>query len=110
MKANNLTLRDWLAGQAMPVLITDEDTAFMTIRDAATYIGVKEEDYNYRTHWPRIVAKLSYEYADAMIAARGGWREHIDQQSGDNAAAFDWQPVAEEIEGEIEEGSLSPHG
>jgi hypothetical protein len=51
-----MSLRDWFAGQAMPTLLADP-----SVNEVAESHGVQ----------PRVLlAKLAYQVADAMLAAR----------------------------------------
>jgi hypothetical protein len=52
---NGMTLRDWFAGQALPVIIAD--------------LGHEGNDVPV-ADMPRYSAKGAYVYADAMLAAR----------------------------------------
>jgi hypothetical protein len=64
-----MTLRDWFAGQALK----NNDLLDMgeTVADAQKELGMKpEEQYDYKVHWPMIVAQRCYAYADAMLAER----------------------------------------
>lgn len=38
--------------------------------DSAEYLGMDSRDYNPVKHWPEVVAKRAYAYADAMLEAR----------------------------------------
>jgi len=44
-----------------------------------------------------IEARSESEAVTKALEAR--WQNHIDSHSGDNSAAFDWNPIAEEIRG-----------
>lgn len=51
-----MTLRDWFAGQALMGLIANPDDPIDVVESSA---GMKS-----------LIARISYEYADAMLAAR----------------------------------------
>jgi hypothetical protein len=61
-----LSLRDYLAAHA-PL---NEWNLPVKIDAAAEYLGIDPSKYKCEIHWPRVIAKASYEYADAMIAQR----------------------------------------
>lgn len=62
-----VTKRDYFAAKSIsPVMAMTE----WSIEDAAEFIGVSPADYDAITHWPQVVAKLSYQMADAMLKAR----------------------------------------
>ena len=63
-----MTLRDWFAGTAHPDSLGISDEMSMGV--AAASAGVTTEDYDPQKHWPEIVAKARYIYADAMLKAR----------------------------------------
>ena len=60
-----MTLRDWFAGQAMAALVGDV-TTFMR----ATTV-IHGEPCDSAAPGARVVVKLAYELADAMLAERG---------------------------------------
>ena len=60
-----MTLWEYYAGHAPPYPLEDE-----SIGDAAKRIGVDVNDYKYEVHWPMLVARWNFQYADAMIAER----------------------------------------
>ena len=61
------SLRDWFAAEAKY-----EDLFIpVSIAECVAYIGLpSEEPYAPSRHWPRVVAKARYEFADAMLAER----------------------------------------
>lgn len=71
-----MTLRDWFAGQVLgnQNLVGDEGG---TIADAKKELSLTpNESYDYRIHWPMIVAKRAYAYADAMLSERNKESSH----------------------------------
>lgn len=64
-----MALRDWFAGQALKN--NDLLDTGGTVADGKKELGLKpEEQYDYKIHWPMLVAKRCYSYADAMLAER----------------------------------------
>lgn len=61
-----MTLRDWFAGQALPALEKTE----LSIAMAAHLLGIDDASYRSEIHWPKVMAKLAYGLADAMLAER----------------------------------------
>ena len=57
-----MTLRDWLAGQALGAVVADSLAFNMRMIELGKNPALKESD----------VAKQAYVYADAMLKARGG--------------------------------------
>lgn len=66
VSAQGLTLRAHFAGLAMQGYINSYDGA-ETIKNAAAELGITEKEYDYKKHWPLIVAKRSVAFADALI-------------------------------------------
>lgn len=62
------TLRDQIAIAAMATLIGFEDGG--TVEDVANELGIRWGAWDYQTHWPLLVAKRAYRFADAMMAER----------------------------------------
>lgn len=63
-----MTLRDWFAGQALAGGMATEDGG--TVNSAAQELGIEPSTYDCNVHWPLLVAKRLYRYADAMLAER----------------------------------------
>ena len=63
-----MSLRDWLAGKALPTIIEADDGG--TVESAAAELGIEVKDYNFREHWPVLAARKAYQHADAMIAEK----------------------------------------
>lgn len=63
-----MTLRDYFAAKAMAVAAEAE--ADRTIGDTEKQLGLKRGAYDYDTHWPVLVARAAYRFADAMLEAR----------------------------------------
>lgn len=64
-----VSLRDYFATHAPASEIVVPDT----IQDCAMYLGIDPRDYNGDQHYPRVVARARYAYADAMLAERAKW-------------------------------------
>jgi hypothetical protein len=60
-----MTLRQWFAGTA-PDIAGLIDT--LTVGQCAEILGIEPSTYHWRTHFMELVARLRFEYADAMIA------------------------------------------
>ncbi len=65
---DGMTLRDYFAAHAPREAINA--ISGTSIEDAAKFIGVTVEEYNYRKHAHLVDAKARYIYADAMLMAR----------------------------------------
>ena len=66
--AAGMTLRDYFAAHA-PKEVRDLDG--WKVSDCAEALGLPEGvAYNWLKHYIPLIAKLSYEYADAMLKAR----------------------------------------
>lgn len=63
-----LSIRDYFAIRA-PVEALDPE---QSIKEAAAELGIKAEEYKCLIHYPLLLAKRAYAYADAMLAARNG--------------------------------------
>ena len=61
-----MTLRDYFAAKAMD--IAGSEMVELNVADAKQILGVDE--YKAFDHYPALVAKYAYKYADAMIAER----------------------------------------
>lgn len=63
-----LSIRDWFAGH----VTNDEADGLIgpTVADAAKFLGIRSEEYQYERHYPQAIAKAKYTFADAMLAAR----------------------------------------
>lgn len=57
-----LNIRDYFAVRVPKTLFIS-----MSAAQAAKLLGIKEKEYNIIKHYPIIVAKQSYDYADAML-------------------------------------------
>ena len=62
-----MSLRDWFAGQALSTAAQDTGG---TVASAAKELGIPIGEYDGKKHWPKLVAKSAYAYADAMLAER----------------------------------------
>ena len=62
-----MTLRDWFAGQALSTAAQDTGG---TVASAAKELGIPIGEYDGKKHWPKLVAKSSYAFADAMLTER----------------------------------------
>lgn len=61
-----MSLRDHIA-----ITANRYDIGFPTdLARCAAFIGVAEKEYDYLVHWPQVLAKARYIYADAMLAER----------------------------------------
>lgn len=65
-----MSLRDYYAGQIMSNPQIFDEAGGGTKESAATFIGIQTKDYVAAVHFPRVIAKSCYEYADAMIARK----------------------------------------
>jgi hypothetical protein len=63
-----MTLRDYFAAHAP----TGDDgvTTPQTIKELEEFIGIPSGTYKWLVHWPIVVAKARYAYADAMLRER----------------------------------------
>ncbi len=66
------TLRDQFAMAALTGLLSSEEGHLTSgpIDAVERYLGLQPGTYRYDIHWPMAIAKMSYTYADAMLAAR----------------------------------------
>ena len=64
-----LTKREEFAKAAMQGLLSEENSIAQTKTDAAEILGVDVEDYDWKIHWPQLVAKVAVQHADALLAA-----------------------------------------
>lgn len=62
---SGMTLRDYFAAHAPACVLELEG---WTISECAADLGIGT--YKYREHYRLLISKLSYEYADAMLAER----------------------------------------
>lgn len=65
---HGLTKREHFAGLAMQGLLSEENSIAQTKTDAAEILGIDPENYDWKTHWPQLVAKVSVQHADALLA------------------------------------------
>ena len=65
---SGMLLRDYLAAAAMAAEIQVGGEG--SIAKAARLIGIEPEEYDAEKHWPQVVAKSCYVFADAMLAER----------------------------------------
>ncbi len=66
--AMDFTLRDYFAVHAPDCWVHNND---QTVGDSMRIIGIKRpREYNHNRHYPQVIAIKSYQYADAMLAAR----------------------------------------
>lgn len=65
--SQGMSLRDWFAGHAPEYPNCD------SVEDAAKFIGIDDAEYTRDTvgNWTLADAKYRYQWADAMLAARG---------------------------------------
>lgn len=63
-----MSLRDYFAGQAVPLILADDDGNGWSYAAAAELLG--EEHYTPSKHYPAFVAKMAYQIADAMLRER----------------------------------------
>lgn len=66
--AAGISLRDWFAGMALQATINTGVEG--TVESAAKELGINPSDYKPSVHWPILVARDAYAFADAMIAER----------------------------------------
>lgn len=66
VSAQGLMLKAHLAGEAMKSLIL-ECGGNGSVEDAAKELGITWQEYDYRKHWPKLVAKRAVVFADALI-------------------------------------------
>ena len=64
-----VTIRDYFAAKAMQATVAN-DSNNLSAASAAEMLGIETKDYDFRKHWPILVAQRAYSYADAMLAAR----------------------------------------
>lgn len=65
---DGMTLRDYFAAKAMALAQADGGQG--TAADAEKELGMEPGTYSSKKHWPLLMAKYAYEYADAMLKAR----------------------------------------
>ena len=63
-----MSLRDYFAAHAPT---GEEGIATPALSQMEEFLGIEKGTYNWLVHWPMVVAKARYVYADAMLAARG---------------------------------------
>ena len=63
-----LTVRDQIAIAILPTIAADESGG--TVKDAAKELGIPTEQYDFRKHWPVLMARHAYEFADLFLAER----------------------------------------
>ena len=63
-----LTVRDQIAIAILPTIAADESGG--TVKDAAKELGIPTEQYDCRKHWPVLMARHAYEFADLFLAER----------------------------------------
>lgn len=63
-----MALRDYFAAN-MPYDLANELVGD-SVSSAAEFLGIDAKDYTPIKHWPLVVAKANYMYADAMMQAR----------------------------------------
>ena len=65
-----MSLRDWFAGQALPQAIMDYDRMTRSGSGKDDFEWVTPHKFNGRTR-EQIIAAQAYQYADALLSARG---------------------------------------
>lgn len=65
---HGMSLRDYFAAKVLQAVTIEAEGE--TVATASSEIGIDATDYDYRKHWPMLIAKRAYAYADAMLAAR----------------------------------------
>lgn len=63
---SGMTLRDYFAIHVP----TDSLAIPQTIETCAEFLGIPQDDYLGRKHYPMVEAKARYQFADAMLAER----------------------------------------
>lgn len=63
-----LTMRDYFAAHVPMSALGGEEGR--SCKEGASLLGIKLEDYVADVHFPMLLAKAAYRYADAMLAAR----------------------------------------
>lgn len=61
------TLRDQFAMAALAVAEAD---SVSSVAEGAAILGIDPKDYSPDIHYPKLVARRAYQYADAMLEAR----------------------------------------
>lgn len=64
VSAQGLTLRAYLAGRVLQGMMAAE---LCTLSEAAELLGISAEEYDNEIHLPKILAKRSVAFADALI-------------------------------------------
>ena len=64
--AQDMTLRDYFAAKSLPI-VQSMESGWHTV---SKKLGIDASSYNTDIHYPKYVAKLAYEFADAMLEAR----------------------------------------
>ena len=66
--SDGVSVRDYFAVHAPASLVGIDG---WSVHQAHAYLGLPADvAYDWRIHYPALVAKMSYEYADAMLRAR----------------------------------------
>ena len=66
--STGMTLRDYFASSAIPALLKEGSNGI--IINYETDIGISPSEYIPKEHWPIVIAKCAYKYADALLAER----------------------------------------
>ena len=70
-----MSFRLWLAGKAMAGLLSSPEPLDLCATHQKCQLALGVEKFNYSTMYPRIIAKASVAYADALIAELRKGRE-----------------------------------
>ncbi len=63
---DGMTIRIWLAGKALAN--HEMEDAGGTVESAEKELGLQKGDYNYKKHYPVLIARRALSWADAIIA------------------------------------------
>ena len=61
-------LRDYFAAKAIPFAM--EELGEATVASVSMLLGIKGSEYHASTHYPKVIAKIAYQLADAMMEER----------------------------------------
>jgi len=96
LMASDMTMRDILASLA----ITQSENLTCSVGDAEKQLGLKEGTYNADIHWPALLARRTYSFADAIIAEN--LRTEKERPLIAGTAELDLKKLEEEIQAELD--------
>ena len=73
-----LTKREYFAAKAMQGELACMDSTYSK-KDVVLLLGIKEEEYEWKTHYPLFLAKRAVQYADALLLELSTQQEAKDE-------------------------------